>query len=100
DRAARQDFYNGDTNTIPSYGVCLLNGSQSAGNETVKFPKVKRPDTFGSQWSAIVNDAAPVAYQKWGKAQQTEVMIAAYDSSDGTPVPGENWGVRSGDYLL
>jgi hypothetical protein len=94
-------FYNGDATTIPAYGVVLTDDIQAAGGPDVA-PKVKKPDAFGVQENFLINGESTVEGTSWGNAQfgDGNVYLAAYDSADGTPHKGEEWGVMSGTYLL
>lgn len=83
---------------IPPYGAVL---EATGSDPTTGYLKVKRPDTYGSQWNAIVNGPATINAGESGDAQGGHgPFIAAYDPADGTPAFDERWGPRNATYLL
>lgn len=92
---------NSEVNTIPAYGV-VLNSTPVQSGPNLQI-SVKRPDIYGSQWNAFINDGSVIPGNGSGAAQSTQFpMIALYNPSDpnGAPTQGQFWGPRSGDYYL
>lgn len=100
-------FYNGDSvNSIPAYGVALLNGINTDGGSPLY--KTKQPDVFGTQNNWLLNGGSVIPASSFGWGQAIPGMgpcgssgfWAAYNTSDGTPLAKARWGLRSGSYLL
>lgn len=100
-------FYNADSaNSIPAYGIALLNGTNTD-TGTPMF-KVKQPDVYGCQSNWLLNGGSVIPKSSFGWGQAVFGMgpcgevgfKAAYDSNDGTPAQGSMWGPQSGTYLL
>ena len=64
------------------------------------FFTVDQPNTYGSQYLHAVNDETDVAAGSYGKCCLGQIVPALYDSGDGTPAFGEQWGPRSGTWKL
>lgn len=101
--------YNDSGSTIPPFGVVLRKAGQAQKSDTKLGPaqgicmSVKQPDTFGSQYNALVADEAQgagYANASFGAVQMHPPFIALYDNADGTPAAGDAWGPRSGTFKL
>jgi hypothetical protein len=100
-------FYNADSvNSIPAYGVALLNGINT--DSGTPMYKTKQPDTYGCQNNWLLNGGSVIPKSSYGWARAISGMgpcgsmgfIAAYNTGDGTPAAKQRWGLRSGSYLL
>lgn len=90
---------NGEATDCPPFGIMLTNGSIAKDSWFVDIGK--RPDVYGCQYNFLIATQDGVKAGKFGGAQSGigNRYVVAYDSSDGTPAAGENWGPRSGTFL-
>ena len=99
-------FYNGDSGSIPAYGIALIDGSQSTATKCIT--KTKKPDTYGCQTNWLINGPSAVATAKYGYGRtfgsgfdpDLPGLIVAYDPADGTPTAGMILGPVNGNYAL
>lgn len=95
-------IYNATAETIPSGGLCRVTGTTGSGGE--RALSVGKPDA-DDQAGVLVNGFATVPPGGYGSGSFDNRVAVAYDTRDGTPAAGEDWGVKSGcwearkDYL-
>lgn len=92
-------FRNDSGETIPAGGVLRLTGFVVTDPEE-GFYTAAKPNTYGSQYSHALNDELPVGSGKYGRCCLGQTVPALYDSADGTPAFGENWGPRDATWKL
>ena len=93
------EFVNSSSGTIPAYGVVRGTGVSIIEPGRVVMT-VDQPNTFGCQTQCFVNGPAPVAAGNFGYACRTGLLVALYDTADGTPAFGQAWGPRAGTWKL
>jgi hypothetical protein len=59
-----------------------------------------KPDAFGSQIQCALNGPQPVEAGSLGIAMRGGLAAARYETADGTPLIGEKWGPREGEWKL
>jgi hypothetical protein len=87
----------------PAYGIIRITGETTSNDQAVLTGD--QPNTYGSQYSHFVNgpipvDAASGATKSYGVCTIIGRVCAAYTVGDGTPAFGEQWGPRTGTWLL
>ena len=106
--APQRNWYNSDSSTCPAFGVFRTTGLKAVEGVTssqMPLPNLPingaQPNTYGSQYTHFLNGPVEILTTRFGTFQDDDkMMIAAYDTSDGTPAAGESWGPRTGTWLL
>jgi hypothetical protein len=79
---------------IPAFGLMRVTGTDDDGRA-----QVAKPDTDG-QTNLLVNGPLPVNPNGYGQGHCESPCVVAYDTDDGTPAAGEDWGAASGSWKL
>lgn len=85
--------------TLPAYGIARVTGAETITGRQLVLT-VAQPNTYGSQFSHIVNGPQEIAAGGYGRIEAGFPCWAAYDTVDGTPTPLTKWGPRSGSWKL
>src|SRR3990167_10117675 len=93
------DFRNDSGEEIPAFGIIRLTGVALPETGELVYTGDK-PNTYGSQYSHAINSDAIVPDNGYGKCTLTFPAVAVYDSADGTPAFGEQWGPRNATWKL
>jgi hypothetical protein len=93
-----REVYNDSGEEIPAFAIMRISGARKQNDQFVL--EVKQPDTFGSQGQHVVNGPQKIATGKYGQCLRADLVSVLYDSADGTPAFGEQWGPRSGSWKL
>lgn len=95
-------FSNSTEEEIPAHAVIRISGTATDNQSTI-FNGAK-PNTYGSQFSHYINGSEDVIAGQAGTCFDPRALeggvVALYDSDDGTPLFGEQWGPRSGTWKL
>lgn len=91
-----EGFYNGAGETAPAYAVLQIDSVQT--DDRREYITIKKPDGTGKGY--LVNCTTDVADTERGLAADHGDPYALYESSDGTPAAGEEWGPLSGGWKL
>ncbi len=91
-------FRNDSGEVVPAYGAMQISGATVVGDQN--YTKIIKPNIFGSQYGVILNGSSDVAAGATGNAQGTYPATAIFDTGDGSPGLGDNWGPRSGTWFL
>lgn len=89
--------------TIPAFGVVMVSDTQTI-SSTAEYPildVVRCDEDGGGGKLCLINGPEDIVYGKWGRAFSAAWPIAAlYDTSDGTPTAGEDWGPGKDSFKL
>jgi hypothetical protein len=91
-------FRNDSGEEIPANGCMRITGSATVGGQ--QYLLAEKPNTYGSQYLHWFNGDQPVATGKFGTCYKGSFVRALYDTADGTPSVGQQWGPRSGTWKL
>lgn len=89
-------FHNNGGETAPGLAVMQVAGVETIGRR--EYIQIERPDGDGSDF--VINDVIDVADGENGVCCDRGDPYALYDSADGTPAAGEEWGPLSGSWKL
>lgn len=90
------DFRNDSGESIPPYGLVRVAGTTSDADTILAGYK---PDTDNDK-TVFANSPGIVSNGYYGVLSCDWPLFAAYDTADGTPVAGEEWGVENGGWKL
>lgn len=88
-------FRNDSGEAIPQYAIMRVTGMVTVNSRSILT--VAKPNTFGSQYSHVVNGFVEVASGAYGSCTANFPAKIKYN---GTPAAGEVWGPRSGSWSL
>lgn len=91
-----EGFSNGAGETAPAFAVLQINSV--ATNDRREYVTITKPNGSGKAY--LVNCTLDVADGDRGLAADHGDPYALYDSSDGTPAAGEEWGPLAGSWKL
>lgn len=94
------DFQNTDATLMPAFGVGIIADVKVVSADELTAFKIAQPSSYGSQYNAVINGPVDVPANSYGRCTRSGVVLALYDSSDGTPQFGDAWGPRSGTWKL
>lgn len=83
---------------IPPFSVVEATGFEQPEPGRIVL-KVKQSSGYGAQYKHYITGPTEIATGSYGLCSRAAVR-AAYDTSDGTPLPGENWGPVEDDWKL
>jgi hypothetical protein len=93
------EFRNDAGETIPAFGTIRLTGVAVLEPGRVVLTAA-RPNTFGCQFQCALNGPVPIAAGALGTCTRGLFMPALYETTDGVPASGEQWGPRDGGFKL
>lgn len=94
-----QPFKNLSRETIPPFAVVWIDGAGVRPDQS-PYLEARKPDWFGGQWLHFLNGPVSVEPEEFGACTSVFPAMAAFDSEDGEPSPGEMWGPRADDWTL
>ena len=95
DRITWDSFRNSSGETVPPYGVLQITGVETKNGRQILV--VTKP-AGGTLYA--VNGPSAVDAGRYGTCTTDVRFIAAYDTGDGTPSSGAEWGPKSGQWTL
>lgn len=95
DQIAWLPVHNGSGETIPAFAAMRISGLQTTGEFTVA-----KPNTNDAVNNIIFNGPCEIPNGLKGIATADMPAAVRYDTADGTPVNGDEWGVAASDWKL
>ncbi|MFN0055921.1 MAG: hypothetical protein ACKV0T_27570 [Planctomycetales bacterium] len=92
-------YRNDSGEKIPAFGIVRLTGVAVLEPGRVVLT-AGRPNTFGCQWQCAINGPTPIQADRLGVCTRSPQVAALYETADGTPHFGEQWGPRDGGWKL
>lgn len=92
-------FRNDSGEEIPAFACMRCTGLALIDDGSVVL-KMAKPNTYGAQFGHYFNGPIKIASGLYGLCTRSPAAAAVYDSVDGTPAFGEQWGPRSGTWKL
>jgi hypothetical protein len=84
----------------PAFGIVRRTGSHADSSRGIPLFTGAQSNTFGSQYSHILNGEFDVNEGEWGEVQTGEYLIARYRPADGAPAIGDRVGPRNGSWEM
>lgn len=89
------EIYNDGSDDIPPYAVCRVTGVDEGSNIFL----VDQPNA-DSQREIVINGPIGVPAGFYGQAHRADPCTVLYETADGTPASGEDWGTKNGSWKI